>query len=161
MLDLSEHAMAAWAAKLPDDVRAVISGGDEASPEGSGGLRAALASAPPSAVPGIVRGDADGARALGRAGRLRLMAWMAASEERPGAVFSRLVGEGEGEGEDSEGAPGGDPVGILFLEDLKAIAEAVVGPRMSRRMVDDHTLGAVAEAAATLESDMAFRQGGI
>jgi hypothetical protein len=186
MLDLGAKSMETWLGRLPEDVRGVIAGGDAPLPGGADRLAAALSAAlatlgglPADArqacipevvrqVPDMVRQHADGTRALGRAGRLRLAAWMAAQGgANPGPALRRLVGETPAGGESGDGTDGGDgaagadEVGVLFLEDIRAFAKAVVGPRRGRLAVDGQALDIAAEAAFTLESEMAFRQGGV
>lgn len=167
MLDLSDKSLAAWMSQLPNDVRALIAAGEAPSPGGAVDLSAALSNVEPVEVPAIVREHANAARALGRAGRLRLTAWMAArGGENPGPALRRLVGETPvSEASDSEeesgGSVGADEVGLLFLEDIRAFIETVVGPRAARRIVDAQSLEMAAEAAFTLESDIAFKQGGV
>jgi hypothetical protein len=153
MIDLSEKSMASWMDKLPDDVRRVIQEGDERQGEVAN-LSAALASATPVEVPDIIRAYPDEVRLLGRAGRLRLIGWLsgtAAGDLAP--LFRRLLDEDE-EGE------GGDSVGIMLLEDIRAWVRLVLGPRVARNVVSEQTLDMVADAAATLEGDYIMEQGG-
>lgn len=157
MPDLSERSIAAWMRNLPADVLSAVRVEGEEASEGSGGLVAALADAAPWQVPDVVRQHAQDARAFGRARRLRLMAWVA-KQTYPdsGGIFRRLTGEDQ-----DEGAVGGEAdVGVLFLEDIKAYVEAIA-PRLARRMASEATMESVVQAAFTLESDMAFRQGGV
>lgn len=168
MLDLSDASIAAWKAKLPDDLRSALAAEGEDPPCGAGALAAALAEASPWQVPEVVRRHPAEARAFGRARRVRLMARMAGqARPDPASVLRRLTGEdlsgeaGAGSGAGSGGGAGnGGDVGLLFLEDIRALAEAL-GPRLARRMASGPTVEAVVQAAVTLESDMAFRQGGI
>jgi hypothetical protein len=163
MLDLSDGSISKWMSKLPQDVLAALAEGDAPTPGGAPSLAAALGEnvgAPQ--VPDLLREHPDEARALGRVGRVRLMAWVADnSGDNPGPVFRRLVGETAADETGGSGSAGSDAVGTLFLEDIRAIARNVTGPRLAARMVDDSALGMAIEAAATLESDLAFRQGGV
>ena len=184
MLDLSDASIAAWKAKLPDDLRSALAAEGEGPSGGAGALAAVLTEAAPWQVPEVVRRHPDEVRAFGRARRVRLMAWMAGqAQPDPAALLRRLTGEapprevssrevsppevsngagdgaGAGEGAGSGGDAGGE-VGVLFLEDIRALA-AALAPRLARRMASGETLEAVVQAAVTLESDMAFRQGGI
>lgn len=154
MLDLSEGSIAAWKSRLPSDVVSALSDSAETASEGSGALTAALAESPAWQVPEVVRQHPEDVRAFGRARRIRLMAWVARQTFPDcGAVFRRLT-------EDEEGGSGAGAVGLLFLEDIQALAEAM-GPRIARRMTSEAAMDAVVQAAVTLESDMAFRQGGL
>jgi hypothetical protein len=163
MLDLSDGSISKWMSKLPQDVLAALAEGDAPSPGGAPALSAAFGGAVGAPqVPDLVREHPDEAKALGRAGRVRLMAWVADnSGDNPGPVFRRLVGEVAADDDGGAGSAGSDTVGILFLEDIRSIARNVTGPRVAARIVDDSSLSMAVEAAATLESDMAFRQGGV
>lgn len=156
MPDLSDSAMTAWLSKLPADIRSAVQEGDGQAADG-GALSAVLSQSQPWQVPELVRSHADGVRGLGRARRIRVMAWMArATYPESAGVFRRLTGEDLAEGE-----VGGDgDVGVLFLEDLKALA-AALAPRMVRKMASEATLDAVLQAATTLESDMEYTRGGV
>lgn len=159
MIDLSENSLSTWLSKGPQDVRDFIADGNELVPGAYSALASSLSAATPGEIPDILRGDPDGVRAMGRVGRVRLMARVAAAgDEGAASIIRRIVGE-DSEGGDATG--GADRVGVLFLEDLREFASAVVGPRVAARMVDGPALSATAEAASTLESDMAFRQGGV
>lgn len=158
MIDLSENSLSAWLSRRPDDVRAFISDGEARDADGFSALAGVLAGAQAFEVPEILRRDPDGARALGRLGRVRLMARVAAGGGNDAAlVMRRITGEDDVDG----GAGGRDAVGILFLEDLKEWARTVLAPRVAARATSPEVLGTAAEAAFTLESDLVLRQGGI
>ena len=158
MPDLSERSLSAWLAKLPEDLRLAISSDGEVASIGSGDLLASLNSVTPLEVPALVRLHSADTRSFGRARRIRLMAWMAKEAGEPAPVFARLT---EDETGDAEGSTGGHAdIGILFLEDIKALANAL-GPRIARRMASNATMAAVIQSAFNLESDVEFRQGGM
>ena len=154
MPDLSERSIAQWLERLPEDVRSAIADGD-VPPLAEGGLAAALETAAPFQVPDMVREHSADTHSFGRARRVRLMAWVARQTyPESGAIFRRLTGA------DDDGNEGGDAVGLLVLEDIRALAEAL-SPRLARRVSSASALDLVVQAAQTLESDMEFRQGGV
>jgi hypothetical protein len=161
MPDLSDRSITAWLAKLPEDVRSALAVEGEVASEGSGGLSAALGGVTPFDVPDLVRVHAGDVRSFGRARRVRLMAWMANSAPEPAPVFARLTdGRSVADGGEGEGSGGASEVGVLFLEDIRALAKAL-GPRLARLMASAPTMEAVIQSAFTLESDVDFRQGGM
>lgn len=161
--ELSEKSLSGWFSKLPEDVKFAISEGTSAVavPTGPALLIAAIQSSSVWSIPELVREHAVEVTSFGRSGRVRLMAWMATeAKDNPGPLFRRLVGENE----DDSGEDGGstsDAIGLLFLEDLQAIAKHVVGPRRAQDIVTPESLVTVVEAAQTLEHAMAFRAGGV
>lgn len=159
---MSENSVAAWLAKLPEDIREALVSNDAPSSEGSGGLSRALSLAQAADLPEVVRSHAEDAAAFGRPRRVRLMAWLAGDalrrRENPLPAFRRLTGDETGDG--GEAGSAADAVGILFLEDLRALADAVA-PRLARRIAGLPSIDQAAEAAFVLESDMAFRSGGV
>ena len=161
MEKLSNDSLKRWLEKCPEDVRAFVLLGGESNSTNTGELLAALAVATPPQVPGLLRTDPDACMALGRIGRIRLLAWVSAQAgSQGGALVREIVGE-DTEQDGGSGSAGSDTVALLFLEDFKEFARAVVGPRTANRMIDSQTLGVSAEAAVTLESDLAFGQGGV
>ena len=151
--------MAAWMDMLPEDVRATLEVGDGGS-EGSGELTAALAAARAPEVPEVVRRYASDARAFGRPRRIRLVAWVANAEEAgPGVRSAEVIRRLTGEDEDGE-AGGSDAVGILFLEDIHALAVAL-SRRFGRQAMEPGTIAAIEQSAFEVESDLEFSRGGI
>lgn len=164
---LNAESLTAWSSRLPDDVLGAIAAEGMVPPGGAepGGLLLDLEGATPGQVPDIVRRHPEATQALGRAGRIRLMAWIT-TDPNPGTVLRRLVGDdavaaAEAEGGEESGEAGRDAVGILFLEDIRALAEHVVGPRVARRMLDGTSLGLATDAAQTLEGEMTLGRGGV
>lgn len=162
---LNAESLSAWSSRLPEDVLGAIAAEGVVLPGDSTSLQAELDAAKPGEAPEIVRRHPDATKALGRAGRLRLMARIT-GEPDPGPVLRRLVGDdmveaADTEGGDQSGEGGRDAVGVLFLEDLRALAEHVVGPRIARRMLDGTSMDLATGAAQTLESEITFHRGGI
>lgn len=161
MPDLSETAISGWLSTLPPDFRGALHQADLPSSEGSGELSRAIASAGSAELPVLVRAHADDVAAFGRPRRVRLMAWLRRDTirrgENPTEAMLRLTGEEAAEGGEDGGV---DAVGLLFLEDLRALAE-VVAVRMGQRIAAQPSIEQAAEAAFVLESDMAFRSGGV
>lgn len=164
MPDLSETAITAWLARLPDDVRGALVLAEAPFSEGSGGLSRAVAAAKAADLPDVVRLHPEDVVAFGRPRRVRLMAWLAKDMirrgENPIPAFRRLSGEEGGQGDGGDQGAGADAVGLLFLEDLRALADAVA-PRLGRRIASQPSIEQAAEAVFVLESDMAFRSGGV
>ena len=172
MLMLSPTMLSRWLSTRPDDVRAFIDAGDPPAGEDDG-LLAALEAAssagetPFAELPALLASHPAGTRALGRLGRVRLLAWVAdGAGDAYGTVVQAITeigGAQDGEAEDGgEGSPAGSgALGVLFLEDLIQLAKSVVGPRVASRLAARPGLEAAVEAAASVEEDMAYRGGGI
>ena len=155
MPDLSSQSLAVWLAKLPDDVREALDDASDAATDGRGALMTALSTATPLEVPDLVRQHAGEVHGFGRARRVRMMAWMANKAQDPGPIFTRLTAD-----DTTDGEAGSGNVGILFLEDIKALA-AAIAPRIARRMTSEATMEAVIQSAFTLEGEVELRQGGL
>jgi hypothetical protein len=161
--DLSEHATRAWVAALPDDVRDTLARSDRDPDEMSAprGFADAIASLGPDdawRLPEIIREHPEAAKSLGRARRMRLVAW-ASSVTYPDSA--RLLQELTGEDDDgSEQAGSVGESGILFLEDIRAYAEAL-GARVARLLASATNIEAVMQSAFTLESEDTFTRRGV
>jgi hypothetical protein len=176
MLMLSQDSLSRWLATRPQDVREFIAAGDPAAFGEDDGLVAALASVEDGtetdfdAIPELLELHSSGVKALGRVGRIRLLAWLADNAADAYAPLIHRItalgcpgGEGveEDEEEGTQGQAGSGAVGVLFLEDIIQLAKAVVGPRMAARLASKPGLDAAVEAAASLDSDITYTQGGI
>lgn len=151
MADLSAAAVRAWREKLPADLRAVVPddlSGDEAT---LARIASKLAEADAERVPGIVLEHGEMFAAMGRARRVRFLAWLAKrAYPESGIVISALIGK-ESDEQGSTGRQGGGVVAPYFLEDLRAFAEAL-GPRVARRMVGGDAVGLIARAASRVRT---------
>ncbi|MBY3433165.1 hypothetical protein HFN89_03080 [Rhizobium laguerreae] len=98
---------------------------------------------------------------LGRAGRLRFLAWVLSQKYSDigafmGALVSdKLPGEEE-EGGAVEGGDGRDKIAPFFYSDILAFAEAL-GPRIAAQIVDAQTLDAVAGASLEVASEFEMK----
>ena len=147
MLDLSDAGIAAWQSRLPSDIKAIIGDDDVSPPED---LLLRLRSSEAEEIPAIVVGDPDMAEALGRARRIRLVAWLVSQAFEQGddaaAIVDILTGE------DDEGSETASSGRILFLEDLRML-NAVIADRIAARVAAPAALMAAAEVAVVLESE--------
>jgi len=157
MADLMKDSIQAWLERLPEDVRSAIpdgAAGDEdaakAVTEGIKGL------ATPEQVLEFVDGNGDSFVAMGRARRVRFLAWFA-SRTYPSRTESFVALT---DGEAGDGGQGGrGKVAPFFLEDVRALVEAL-GPRAARGIVDAAAIEAVAGAGYEVQSELEMRQGG-
>jgi hypothetical protein len=98
---------------------------------------------------------------LGRAGRLRFLAWVRAQKYSDEGVFmaalvsDRLPGD-EDEGGGVAGGDGRDKIAPFFYSDILAFAEAL-GPRIAAQIVDAQTLDAVAGASLEVASEFEMK----
>ena len=180
MFELTEKYFSAWMDKLPVDVRGVISDGEPMDISKANGLVSELNGAMKTIgaatsdeqkimttiliekIPDILRAHPDDVRALGRAGRLRIAAFVVgfSNDDIGGAyeVFRRLIGEAEA-GDETGGGSGSDALGVMFIEDIIAYVKAVTAPRLAAQLITDNTIGFAAEAAFTMEGESALRGG--
>nr|WP_250807998.1 hypothetical protein [Neorhizobium tomejilense] len=105
--------------------------------------------------------NADGFIALGRAGRLRFLAWVLSRQYsdiedfKNDLVTDRLPGEDEA-GEGTVSGDGRDKIAPFFYSDILALAEAL-GPRIANQIVDAQTLDAVAGASLEVASEFEMK----
>lgn len=146
----------AWAALLPQDFAAEIGEPEGSATEDLARISSALGDLKDSsAVKEFVEANQDAFIGIGRAGRIRFLAWYRGQGHADSARFIEALTEGDG-----EGGKGSSKVAPFFKSDMEAIA-AALGRRMARGMVDTYTLdvitGASYEAAATMD----MRGGGL
>lgn len=157
MADLGTEAIGAWFEFLPADVRAAFpdaaAGGDASSAALVSGIMKPFAR--PEEVLAAVSANQDSFIALGRAARVRFLAWFARLTYPDHAEAFRLLVDGDSTGD----AGGVGKVAPVFMEDVRAIM-ASLGPRAARGIVDAETLGVVTGAGFEVVSDMDMRQGG-
>lgn len=159
MPDLSSNSVSVWASKLPPDIAEILShaSDDIKISECFSDLESALKEVAVTDVPSVVRQYAEHIKDFGRPRRLRLMAWIAKQTYPDGPnVIQQLTGEAE----EGAGSAGAGETGVLFLEDIKALAEV-----LSRRLVvaatSEENLAAAVSTAVEIESEVEFRQGGL
>jgi hypothetical protein len=153
MPNLGAEAIRAWRRNLPPDVRGVViedMGGDEVRIQS---MIDRLTAAPLSQAAGIIRSyDADVA-AMGRARRIRLLAWLMGrvtddSQIRDVLAIFQDDDDATGEGDIR-------PVAArLLFEDVRLLAQHVVAPRKAKREIDPTSLDLVLRSsiAVGLES---------
>ena len=146
----------AWAAMLPPDFAAEIG----APPGESGDYLSAISSALPSlkdsrSVLAFVAGNEDAFVGIGRAGRIRFLAWYRSQGHADSAMAIESLTESEG-----DGGSGTSKVAPYFKSDMEAIA-AALGRRMARGMVDTYTLDVIAGASYEAVAAMEMRGGGL
>jgi hypothetical protein len=105
--------------------------------------------------------QADGFIKIGRAGRLRFLAWVKAKNYGDiGAFMGALVTDklpgDEDDGGAVEGGDGRDKIAPFFYSDILAFAEAL-GPRIAAQIVDAQTLEAVAGASLEVASEFEMK----
>jgi hypothetical protein len=161
MLDLSEGKLTLWVKKLPADIRGILdmsAYSNEAEP-----LVIALRVATPTEVPDLLRThDENSIKALGRVGRLRLMAWLSDSlmtDENaidPSPLFRELLGEeDEGEGGGQRSA-----VSTIFYEDFLAFSK-IMGLRSAHAVFTNDMVDVALGAAREASRELVAARGGI
>jgi hypothetical protein len=109
----------------------------------------------------FVAGKAEEFVALGRAGRLRFLAWVLRQkysdedEFMIALISDRMAGDDEGDGGGASGT-GLERVAPFFYSDLLAFAEAI-GPRVAAQIVDVNTLEAVSGASLDVASEFEMK----
>ncbi|TLX16901.1 hypothetical protein [Rhizobium sp. MHM7A] len=157
---LSKEALEAWRATLPDDVLTCIETIDDSGQEAADFISKFLPDLKNSDdFSGLVSANREKFMEMGRARRIRFLAWCAAKFHSDKDERLRLISKITETGSSEEGSGSGNQsVGILFLEDIKAFA-AAMGPRAAALIVDENTLSTVAGVGLEMASDMELRGG--
>lgn len=165
MADLSAAATNAWLDKLPEPFR---SDTPQATPEADGSIAAIVASIDPS-DPGkvleVVAAHDDEFVQMGRARRLRFLAWLV-NQPYPNRrmLSARLTGDGDVESDDGGGHQGGVNEGKsapLFLADVKAIINSL-GENFTKGLIGNIRLKQIQQASLRMQAETApKREGGM
>jgi len=159
MQALARDSMEAWFGLLPDDVASCMEKpGQDGQAEADAIAAGLLSVGSGSDLVTYVAGNQDSFIAIGRARRIRILAWLAAGQypDKVAALQALSGEEGAGEG---GSAAGTDKVAPYFKEDIRALVEAL-GPRAARGIVDAATLAAVAGAGYEVAGELDMRSGG-
>jgi hypothetical protein len=141
-LDLSSRHVKEWRGRLAPNVMSAIV--DDATPDGDvlvGGMVAELQSAAPRRVLSVFDRHADAIAGMGRARRVRLMAWMVNRFWPDTNIARDLMREGEGEGE-GQGGDGRSKIAPLFRVEYEALM-AIVKPYVVNNTQSHETVGAL------------------
>jgi hypothetical protein len=139
--------MEAWHGRMPPDVRAAIPADFRDGTDDYGALSERIASAKVEDAHRIVASEADLFRRMGRARRLRFLAWAAkrSTPDRPSA-WARLF-EKDSESEGGEGtATGVDDIVDLFIDDIRCLKDPLAA-LVVVRIGDGENVRIVARAA--------------
>lgn len=153
---LTLEKLKAWSELLPPDFASEIGGPDAGSAPHLAAISAALPSLKDSSdILAFVADNEDAFVGIGRAGRIRFLAWCRSL----GGADSSLLIERLADGEGDEGR-GTTKIAPYFKSDLEALA-AALGRRMARGMVDTYTLDVIAGASYEAVAAMDMRGGGL
>lgn len=157
---LRQDRLAKWRAVQPKDIASVTEDPakvDQAFVELVAAKLPTLATA--TAALDFAGENADGFIALGRAGRLRFLAWvMSRNYSDAGSFMADMVMDRSPEEEEGSagGGDGKDKIAPFFYSDILAFAEAI-GPRIAAQIVDSQTLDAVAGASLEVASEFEMK----
>lgn len=140
--------MEAWHGRMPPDVRAAIPEDFREGTDDYGALSERITTAKVEDAHRIVASEADLFRRMGRARRLRFLAWAAkrSTPDRPSAwarLFEKDAGDGTAEGGEAGGV--GDVVD-LFVDDIRCLS-GPLADRVIARISDGENVRIVASAA--------------
>jgi hypothetical protein len=155
MLDLRKASVEEWIASLPSDVRSVMPAASGDDFEGLAALQTEIERTPDSRIADLVSRNGEAFKTMGRARRMRFLAWVARrASPDAGPIIRAVTSEGGDEGDGDGGH------GPLFLEDLRAFVEAL-GPRVARLTFSEGAVEAAVQAAYRLqtEADLVARKG--
>lgn len=157
---LSKEALEAWRATLPDDVLTCVETIDDSGQDAADFIAKFLPDLKEvDDFIGMISANREKFMEMGRARRIRFLAWCTAKFHSDKDERLRLISKITETGSSEEGSSSGSQnVGVLFLEDIKAFAEAM-GPRAAALIVDENTLSTVAGVGLELASDMEMRGG--
>lgn len=135
--DLTPEAVTEWLGKLPKDLRAAV--GDTPPPRNPevAALCSAVAEAPKTQLPELIESNSGVLKEIGRPSRVRLLAWLSNQvHEFEPEIFQSVVS-------DTDEGGGSRETGVLFLEDIRALAEIALSQRAAARLASINTLGVV------------------
>lgn len=156
----TKEGLVAWRSKIPDDILICV---DDITDEGQDAADFIAKLLPNAQTPDdyleIVKNNQDKFIEMGRARRLRFLAWCNARLYRDKAeriklniAFTQLDKTEDGSG------TGTGSAGPYFLEDIKAFAEAIA-PRAAALIVDEDTLKTISGVGIELENNRKMNGG--
>lgn len=155
---LTLDSVKAWTALLPADFAAEVGEPDvEVGPFLKGIANALPALKDSTEIRDFIANNQDAFIGIGRAGRIRFLAWCRGQGHPDYRVFMEAITEGEASGDGSKGTT---KVAPYFKQDIEAIA-AVMGRRQAREMVDGYTLEVIAGASYEAISVLDMRGGAL
>lgn len=160
MPDLGTPAIRRWFRNLPPDVRAVLTDDFGACPdEAVRNLVDRLTAAPLEHAAAILRQHDSVVAEMGRARRVRLLAWLSKRIKDPAQIraFEAVFDEEGGQAGDGSSRP---VSARLLYEDVALLVEHSIAPRKSRRELDPASLEVVTRSAQLAVMKSGF-QGGI
>lgn len=122
---LGTTEMEAWHGRMPPDVRAAIPEDFRDGADDYGALSERIAAAKVEDAHRIVASEADLFRRMGRARRLRFLAWAAkrSTPDRPSAWARLFEKDSDGEGGGEGTATGVDDIVDLFIDDIRCLKD--------------------------------------
>lgn len=160
MASLGKESMEAWYGLLPADVASCM---DRPGNDGQAEADAIAAAMPAikdgSALLQYVSGNVESFIAIGRARRIRILAWLAAGDYPDKMKALKSLSDTDTSGGADGGAGGAQKVAPYFKEDIRAFVESL-GPRAARGIVDAATLAAVTGAGYEVAGELEMRSGG-
>lgn len=156
MVMLSREALIKWRSVQPKDVASVTEDPAAVDPEFAETVERKLQELKSAGdVMAFVAEKAEAFKEIGRAGRLRFLAWVLAHKYSDiDDLMVALMSDGseEDSGDSGSSGEGLERVAPFFYSDLLAFAEAL-GPRIAAQIVDGETLDIVAGAANDVGTD--------
>lgn len=140
--------MEAWHGRMPPDVRAAIPEDFRDGADEYGALSERIAAAKVEDAHRIVASEADLFRRMGRARRLRFLAWAAkrSTPDRPSAWARLFEKDSESEGGGEGTATGVDDIVDLFIDDIRCLKDPLAA-LVVVRIGDGENVRIVARAA--------------
>lgn len=159
MAFLAKESVEAWYRLLPEDVASAMEPPGEREAEASEAVLSGIAAvATGRQAVALVEEKADSFVAMGRARRIRFLAWLAA-RDYPDVVEALDAITGDGTSESGAGGGGAGKVAPYFREDVRALVEAL-GPRAARGFAIRANLAAVAGAGFEVAGELEMKSGG-
>ena len=145
---LGATEMEAWHGRMPPDVRAAIPEDFRDGADEYGALSERIAAAKVEDAHRIVASEADLFRRMGRARRLRFLAWAAkrSTPDRPSAWARLFEKDSESEGGGEGTATGVDDIVDLFIDDIRCLKDPLAA-LVVVRIGDGENVRIVARAA--------------
>ncbi|KXV00140.1 hypothetical protein AD929_13110 [Gluconobacter potus] len=141
--DLSQKAMERFVALLPSDLRLIVMADRKTSRTPGSAYLSAARSCSPQDVPELCRAHPEDVRLMGRARRLRILAWLAGQPDNRTLFVDLQKERDSGTG---GRAGNGQSVPQLFRDDITAFSGAVA-PRVAGAFLSRNVLAEARRAA--------------
>lgn len=152
MIDLRDAYIKEWLSLLPEDVKSSLPDDLESEPDGMQAFCMELESSSQMDYPKVILKNSEIIEKMGRTRRIRLLSWVSGKVYPYNVkVFKAITESDEDDGESASS------IKILFLEDIKAINDAIAD-RLSAKVLNKQAFEVIRSAAFEVNPEPGFKQ---